>query len=115
MIDTLISLKLIFILMLGILALDEVFLGLQTTETVNFFTARADLVDEDIQGVDDFFNKNILTFTIFTKENPFFRIDQFETSRNSTTNELVTAYKIHSLIQNRDFIENSRTQIMERP
>jgi hypothetical protein len=113
MIDTLISLKIILILILGILALDEVFLGLQTTETANFYSSRASLVDHDIYGVDSFFNEHILKFFIFTKQNPFLFIENLETHRNDTTNELTTTFHVRSFFNERELGEINRSGFNE--
>ncbi|MEZ4846821.1 MAG: hypothetical protein R2877_07805 [Bdellovibrionota bacterium] len=96
MIDTIISLKVILILILGILILDEVFLGLQTAETVNFYAGRAALVDENVYEVDEFFNENILKYFIYTKTNPFVRIRNLQTTRDEQTSELITFFKLTS-------------------
>ena len=102
MIDTILSLKIILVLILGILILDEVFLGLQTAETVNFFAGRAALVDENVYQVDDFFNTNVLRHFIYTKTNPFVRIRNFQTTRDEQTSELVTHFKLTSNLHTRE-------------
>lgn len=103
MIDTVISLKIILILILGILILDEVFLGLQTTETANFYAGRAALVDQDIYKVDDFYNQYVFKNFIYTKNNPFIRIDQLQTQRDPQTSKLVTRFHVSSNIQGSEF------------
>ena len=118
MIDTLISLKIILVLILGILVLDEVFLGLQTTETANFYASRAALVDENVYKVDEFFNQHVFKYFIYTKENPFLQIDQLQTIRDTNTLELVTRFHITSNILGREmntfrrngYTESSRIQ-----
>lgn len=96
MIDTLISLKIVLILLLGTLALDEMYIGLQTTETVNFFSSRAALVQKNPSSVDDFFNNHILKTFVFTKRNPFFSIENLATNQNETNTELTTTFVLRS-------------------
>lgn len=83
MIDTWISLKLILILLLGILILDEIFIGIQTAETLHFSATRAQLVGLDSTRADDFFNRSILDFLIFTKRSPFFSIQNLQTTHQN--------------------------------
>ncbi|MCC7460732.1 MAG: hypothetical protein IT286_05460 [Proteobacteria bacterium] len=100
MIDTIISLKLLLVLILGVLVLDEVFLGLQTAETVNFYAGRAALVDENVDEVDRFFNQNIFKYFIYTKDNPFVRINEIQTTRDNDT--LTTKLNIQSHLRSKE-------------
>lgn len=103
MLDTIISLKIVLILILAIFALDEVFLGLQTSETANFFASRASLVDQDIYSVDSFFNNHIFKYFIFTKESPFLHIQNLETQRNDTSHEITTKFHVSTFLHGREF------------
>lgn len=79
MLETLISLKVILILLLGLLILDEIVLNFQTLETVNFYSSRAIVVHENTSDIDDFFNLQLKSRTIFTNINGFFHIQPIET------------------------------------
>ncbi len=113
MLDTLISLKIILILILGILVLSEVFLGLQTAETTNFYAGRAALVNEDIYGVDQFFNETVFKYIIFTKQNPFLNIENLETNRNDSSRELITTFHIRSFFNESEFGNMNRLGVYE--
>jgi hypothetical protein len=102
MLDTLISLKILLVLMIGILVLDEIFLSLQTAETANFFAGRAALVDEDVYRVDQFFNDNVFRYFIYTKNNPFVKIDELQTVRDTNTSHWITKLHIHSNLRSRE-------------
>jgi hypothetical protein len=113
MIDTLVSLKIILILVLGILILDEVFLGLQTAETTNFYAGRAALVDENVYQVDDFFNQNVFKCFIYTKNNPFVHISDLITVRDENTSQWVTKFQVTSNLNShelRNFRRNGYTE-----
>lgn len=74
MVETLFSLKLILVMFLGILILDEIFLSRQTQITANFFSQRATLVGENPKQSKAVFDQTIFKTMILTKPNPFYRI-----------------------------------------
>ena len=97
MIETLYSLKIVLILLLGILVVDELFLSIHTAETANFFSVRAALVHQDTTKVDDFFNRYIFRTIIFNGKNKFFRFSNLKTTEDEA-HILTTTLKVESPI-----------------
>lgn len=113
MIDTWISLKIILILAIGILALDESFLALQTTETTNFYAGRAAHVEKNVYEMDNYFNQHVLRYLALTKQNPFVYIDGLKTSKSKSSEEWKTHFHLSSLVE--DFTENSHIMHIQQP
>lgn len=82
MIDALIGLKMTLLLFLGVLILDELFLGIQTAEMANFYAARAQIVGLSEVKSTDAYNRSILRQMIFTKRNPFIEMDEIHTTND---------------------------------
>lgn len=82
MVDTIISLTMVMLLLLGILVMDDAFLSIQTAETANFFASRADVVEEDSGAANQFFQKNVLRQMVFTHPNEFLTIDPITIDSN---------------------------------
>lgn len=107
MIETLCSLKIVLLVLISILILDEIFLAQQTAETANFFASRSHLVGQDMTKVDDFFNSKVLKFFIFTKNNPFFFIFKIQTYPKDKSGNLTTSLQVSSRFRSTDEMERS--------